>query len=360
MAELHYCTYDPEEIYEDMIDAYVDAGGDILYSGDEKDILLRGVQAILVQAFAGVDNALRMATLRYAVGEYLDVYGEKRNCVRIPAVAATGTVNITAAATGSAQTIEAGTTLTADGIVLFKLDSDVSLSGSAETVSAVITAVEPGAGANGLADGTQMRFTNNIIAVTNILLDGATGGGRDKESDDNYRERIRTYGLSYNTAGSRSAYEAKAKEVSTQIIDAYAKNNGAGAVLVTLLLESGAVAADIIAAVTAALSADEARPLTDTVTVQNSTAKSYTLNITYTGSGISGAVDTAVENYKAWQNNTIGRAFNPDILVALIYQAGATLVTIDNTSSFDGGSAVYTAIGDTEHCTGTVNVMQNT
>ena len=28
MAELHYCTYDPEEIYEDMIDAYVDAGGD--------------------------------------------------------------------------------------------------------------------------------------------------------------------------------------------------------------------------------------------------------------------------------------------------------------------------------------------
>ena len=56
----------------------------------------------------------------------------------------------------------------------------------------------------------------------------------------------------------------------------------------------------------------------------------------------------------------IGRAFNPDMLVAYIYQAGATLVTIANTSTFNGGSAVYTAIGDTEHCTGTVNITQNT
>lgn len=360
MAELHYCTYDPDEIYDAMIEAYTDAGGDILYSGDEKDILLRGVQAILVQAFAGVDNALRMATLRYAVGDYLDVYGEKRGCERIAAVAATGAVSISAAATGEAQTIGAGTVLTADGIVLYELDGDVSLSGSEETVSANITAVTAGEGGNGATVGTHMRFANNIIAVTDIVVTTATSGGRDAEDDESYRERIRTYGLSANTAGSKSAYEAKAKEVSTDIIDAYAKNNGAGNVLVTLLLESGAVAADIIAAVTSALSAEDVRPLTDTVTVQNSTAKSYTLNISYTGSGIANDVSAAVESYREWQNNTIGRAFNPDMLVAYIYQAGATLVTIENTSSFNGGSAVYTAIGDTEHCEGSITVTQNT
>jgi hypothetical protein len=35
-----------------------------------------------------VDNALRMQTLRYAVGDYLDVLGEQRNCERIQASAA--------------------------------------------------------------------------------------------------------------------------------------------------------------------------------------------------------------------------------------------------------------------------------
>jgi uncharacterized phage protein gp47/JayE len=55
-------------------------------------MLLRGVQGIIMQAFAGIDNALRMDTLRYAVGEYLDIYGEKRNCYRIAAAAATSTI----------------------------------------------------------------------------------------------------------------------------------------------------------------------------------------------------------------------------------------------------------------------------
>lgn len=82
-TEIHYLTYDPEKIFQEMNLAYIQAGGDILYPGDEKEMLLRGVQAMIVQVFAGVDAALRMDTLRYAVGDYLDIYGEKRNCVRL-------------------------------------------------------------------------------------------------------------------------------------------------------------------------------------------------------------------------------------------------------------------------------------
>ena len=37
-TELHYLTYDPEEIWDQMMINYVDAGGDILYPGDEKDM----------------------------------------------------------------------------------------------------------------------------------------------------------------------------------------------------------------------------------------------------------------------------------------------------------------------------------
>ena len=96
-TELHYLTYDPDEILKDMMFAYTVAGGDLLYPGDEKEMLLQAMLQIMVQAFAGIDNALRMDTLRYAVRDYLDIYGEKRNCIRIPAQAATATVKITMA-----------------------------------------------------------------------------------------------------------------------------------------------------------------------------------------------------------------------------------------------------------------------
>jgi uncharacterized phage protein gp47/JayE len=81
----------------------------VLYPGDEKELLLRGVQAMITQVFAGVDNALRMQTLRYAVGDYLGVLGEQRNCERIQASAATAVVQITFQATGQAKTLKTGT-----------------------------------------------------------------------------------------------------------------------------------------------------------------------------------------------------------------------------------------------------------
>lgn len=152
-TEIHYLTYDPEKIFQEMNLAYIQAGGDILYPGDEKEMLLRGVQAMIVQVFAGVDAALRMDTLRYAVGDYLDIYGEKRNCVRLAASSARGRVKITFKADGITRTIAAGTALTADGERIYLLDEDVEKTGYEQEVEAGITCKETGAIGNGLAEG---------------------------------------------------------------------------------------------------------------------------------------------------------------------------------------------------------------
>ena len=60
---LHYVTLDSEQLWKEMMMAYYAAGGDILYPGDEKEILLRAVQMIGVSILARVDSALRMDTL---------------------------------------------------------------------------------------------------------------------------------------------------------------------------------------------------------------------------------------------------------------------------------------------------------
>ena len=119
------------------------------------------------------------------------------------------------------------------------------------------------------------------------------------------------------------------------------------------------VHAALIAAVEAALSAEDTRPLTDDVNVSLATKKEYDLKINYavyTGQNVSAAISAAVNEYKDWQNKTIGRAFNPDRLKALLYQAGCNYVEIDATSSFDGGTAEYTEIDPNEYCAGTITL----
>lgn len=357
--EIHYLAYDPDEIWKKMNAAYIEAGGDILYPGDEKEMLLRGVLAIVTQVFAGVDAALRMDTLRYAAGEYLDIYGEKRNCTRIPAKEATGAVRISFRASGTKKTIAAGTALTADGERIYLLAEDVEQSGYAQEVDAQIISRETGGAGNGLISGTQMQFMVPNPAVISVFVTKGASGGQDEEDDEKYRERIRTFGLTTITTGPAYQYESAAKNVTSEILDAKALNLGAGTVGVYLIIASDTEEQAIIDSVTNALNAHDVRPLTDMVQVQSAKEKAYTLHVQYAqeqGSNIASAMAAAVEEYQKWQDNVIGQAFNPEKLMAMLYQAGATRVIWGEGSSFDGGDVAYTATGEDTRCKGTITL----
>lgn len=358
-TELHYVTFDPEEIWNDMVVAYVEAGGEVLYPGDEKEILLRGVQAIVTQVFAGVDNGLRMQTLRYAVGEYLDALGEARNCPRIEAEAAKANVRITFNASNQSRNIPAGTALTADGEVMYLTTEAFTQTGFAQRVEIGVQCRETGSVGNGLTQGTVMYFAVSNPAIESIVVLEDAEGGKDREDDETYRERIRQHGLSSVTTGPARQYETVALSVSSEILDAKALNLGAGNVGVYLILKNETGEAAILTAVADALSADDVRPLTDVVTVQKAADIPYTLNVQYTVDGSSNLTDAAaaaLETYQEWQDNTIGRAFNPDRLIAMLYQAGASRVVLLDGSAFNGGSAVYTTIGTSERCKGTISI----
>lgn len=355
--EIHYLTYDADAIWDDMVSAYIDAGGDVLYPGDEKEMLMRGMQSIIMQAFAGIDNALRMDTLRYAVRDYLDIYGEKRNCYRIQATPATAKVRLTFLASGESKTIEAGTALTADGMVLYLLDEDITQSGLAGTMETTVTCSQSGALGNGLYSGVEMQFLIPVDGVSNVTVIEDASGGQDAEDDDTYRERIRTFGLSTVTTGPSSQYESIAKAVTSEIIDARAINEGAGSVGVYLLLASETGSAAILQQVVDALTPQNVRPLTDSVTVAEAVKRPYTLNIQYmasTAQNVTAAIASAVKAYQEWQDTAIGQAFNPDMLISYLYQAGCVRVIIGEGSNFDGEDAVYTEIAENEYCKGTI------
>lgn len=358
-SETHYLTYDPEEIYKEIQYAYMDSGGDVLYPGDEKEMLLRAVESIIVQAFAGVDNALRMTRLRYAMGDYLDLLGEDRFCTRNEARPANAVIEIQFLGTGNPGTIAAGTLLTADGEQMYTLVEEVAYTGYQKTVRVDIVAQKAGSAGNGLLSGTQMQFLIPQEAVGNVKCVEDASGGQAREDDESYRERIRTYGLVNITTGPKARYESVAKSVTSEIIDAEAINLSAGTVGIVLLLASESGSEAIIKNVKKALNTESERPLTDNVSVYLATGIAYSLNVRYkaeTGSETAKALADVVADYQKWQDNTIGRAFNPDRLMAALYQAGATRVIWGAGSAFDGGNIAYTEIGNDEHCSGTITL----
>ena len=359
-TELHYLTYDPDEIMVEMMQAYINEGGSVIRAGDEKEMLLRGVQNTIVMAFAGIDNALRMATLRYAVGEYLDRIGEGRYCYRMEATKATAAVTITTGATGEAVTIPAGSLLTEDGQLLYETDEDIILPGTAGSITAAITAELAGAKGNSLLQGAEMQFLTNFDGVLTVTCSTGATGGQNGEDDETYRARIRTFGLSAITTGPADQYRSAAMAVSSEIIDAAPINGGGGTVNVYLLPASSTGTAALIAAVEAALSEKDTRPLTDHVVVQLATQKSYTLNVKYSansGLNTSSAIAQAVSEFQEWQEHTIGRAFNPDKLLAGLYAAGCSRAFFDTGSVFGtNGSVEYTEINPNEYCKGTITL----
>ena len=359
-TSFRYVDFNPQRIWQEMHETYIRCGGDVLYPGDEKEILLRGVLAQAVSILAKVDTALRMATLTYATGEYLKLYGEKRNCFYREATAATAPVTIAFASSGVSQTIPAGTELTADGAVTYALTEDIQQTGAAQEVDTTVVCSQAGAMGNGLHAGTQLQFIRPNSAVLSAIVTADASGGMDAEDEEDYRERIRRYGLSSVTTGPKEKYEADAMEASADVLDACALNDGDGEVGVYLTIKSSAAAQTVINAVTSALSAIDRRPLTDHVTVYAAEAREYTLNVKVWVNAFSGLVrpiEDTIAAYQEWQDEKVGRAFDPNKLITMIYQSGAERAAyLDGSGMMVDGELVldYVAIEARKHCAGTI------
>ena len=110
-----------------------------------------------------------------------------------------------------------------------------------------------------------------------------------------------------------------------------------GVVKLYVLMDDGTLATEEIkAAVLSACSADDVRPLTDKVLVEDAETVSYDISITYyTQSGgsksaadIQAAVNEAVAEYMSWQSAKLGRDINPSYLVGLLMQTGIKRVAL--------------------------------
>lgn len=106
----------------------------------------------------------------------------------------------------------------------------------------------------------------------------------DGEADDVLRRRVLLSHSAYSTAGSRAGYEFHARSADARVSEVAVARTAPGQVRVVVFGEhaDGIPSAEVLAAVRAALSGEDAIPLTDTVTVQSVEVVPYTIDATLT------------------------------------------------------------------------------
>jgi phage-related baseplate assembly protein len=155
------------------------------------------------------------------------------------------------------------------------------------------------------------------------------------ESDEDFRARLLLSLDGYSTAGSRGGYIFHALSATGDAKDVAVESLAPGVVTVSVLSRTGtgAAPADTLAAVSTALSADEVRPLCDTVAVQSATVVNYSIAATLTffpGVGraeILAAAQAAAQSYAAKQHR-LGRAIARSGLFAALHQPGVASVAL--------------------------------
>lgn len=309
-----------------------------LYPGDSMRILINSFALQLYQCYQYINNAGKQNLLKYSSGAYLDNLGAFRGVTRLSADPAVVTVRFTLS---SPQTtvvsIPKGTRVSGGDEAYFATDdySEILAGGTYKDVPC--TCLTKGIIGNAYEVGQLNVLVDPITYIASVSNITASSGGSDIEDDASFRERIFIAPSSYSVAGPREAYIYHMKSFSTLISDVKVQMTSPGYVDVRVLLEGGEIPdTSFLTEAEKFLSDSAIRPLTDNVTVQAPDIVYYMLEVTYyilqensnAVETIKVAVESAINNYLAWQKAKIGRDINPSKLTNLIIAAGAKRVVI--------------------------------
>lgn len=193
-----------------------------------------------------------------------------------------------------------------------------------------------GTAGNGYLAGQIATIVDVFDYYTSCTNLTESGGGSDAPTDDEFYEQLRQSEDNYSTAGPKGGYIAKAKAVSNDIADVLPNSPTPGEVRIYVLMEDGTIAGqEVKNAVLAACNADETRPLTDHVLVEDPETVEYDIDTTYylnrggpSAADVQSEVNAAVDAYVKWQAGKLGRDINPSELTRRMMVNGVKRVVI--------------------------------
>jgi phage-related baseplate assembly protein len=338
----------PNLVLADMISEFEAAAGRTLYPAQ--------VERLLINLYAYRESLVRNAIqyagqqnlLAFAAFPMLDYLGQLLGVTRLSAQGATTTIQFTLAeALGVSYTIPSLTQVgTSDGQFAFATNGDLTISAGTLTGTAAATATTAGSGANGYLAGQIDVLLNPNALIASATNTTVSGGGSAPETDDHLRARIQAAPNQFSVAGPEGAYRYFALSVDPTIADAQVLSPAPGQVSVSILTgpvtqqpasspnPQGIASSELMNKVATALSADNVRPLTDTVTVSAVNEVDYAIAGTITlfadAEPVStmAAANSAAANFAIALASRIQRDIVPSQIIEALSVPGVYQVTL--------------------------------
>lgn len=362
---------DPNLILADMIAAFESAAGRALQPAQVERLLINlyAYRESLVRD--AIQYAAQQNLLAFASFPMLDYLGALLGVTRLGLVAATTVLQFTLASPiNVAYTIAAGTAVgTADGQLAFTTDSELVIPAGATTGSVNATASIGGTIGNGYLPGqinVQLNPSAQIAAVANTTV---SAGGSAPETDDHYRVRIQAAPNRFSVAGPSAAYRFFALSADASIVDVQVLSPVPGTVNVYVLTgpitvqpadapnPAGAPGDALLEKVRAILSADDVRPLTDTVNVYPAVEVDYQIAATVTlyadadPAATMAAANAAAVQFAVNQANRIGRDIVASQIVSALSVPGVYQVAVTAPVPGQGVLSISSGPGQWANCT---------
>lgn len=352
-TEVSFVDTNADALVSMLVSAYEKITKIAVHPASPERLFIQWIANILVQERVLTNYAGNQNIPSRAEGENLDALGELFLASKRPAAqAAVCTVRFTISAEQpSVVVLPAGTRVTDSGnTLIWETTADNQFPVGETKIDVPVRCQTAGIIGNGYAAGqinTLIDLYEFCAECTNITQ---SDGGSDEATDEEYYQLMRASMDAYSCAGAKGSYIYFAKQVSTEIIDVVANSPQAGTVKLYVLMEGGTLATEEMKnAVLARCSADEVRPLTDKVSVEDAEIVSYNIAFTYylqsgstqSAAEIADAVNAAVAEYTAWQCAKLGRDINPSHLIGLLMRTGIKRVELTSpvfTDLRDGGA----------------------
>ena len=339
---------DPNLILADMVAAFQAAAGRTLQPAQ--------VERLLINLYAYRESLVRNAIqyagqqnlLAYAAFPMLDYLGQLLSVTRLPAQGASTTLQFTLAnALSISYTITAGTKVgTNDGQFVFATSADLTFPPGSVTGTILAIATVPGVAADGYLAGQINVQLNPSVLIQGVTNTTVSGDGASPESDEHLRTRIQAAPNRFSVAGPEGSYRYFTLSVDPSVADAQITSPAPGQVNIYVLTGPitiqpgpspnpvGIASAGLLAKVTAALNADNVRPLTDTVNalavaeIDYQIAGTVTLYADADPASTMAAANTAAEQYAIALASRIQRDIVPSQIIEALSVAGVYQVTL--------------------------------
>lgn len=333
-----------EEIVAEMVQSYEDKYEEItgeeltLYPADERKIRINAVAEMLYQLAQFGADCFKQNFLKYSFGSSLKNLGANIGYAETGEEAATTTLRFSLSEPMEQDvTIPAGTQATEGAQVYFATDEDLIIPAGELYGDTAATCTDTGETGNGYAIGQINILVDAVSYVESVENITETSGGHDEYTTDELRENIYNFPSTYSTAGPEDEYIELVKKYSNNIIDVHTITSKESAVQIYVLLQNGSVPDGTkLQAIKAFLEEQKLTPDTDKIEVLAPEIVNYTIEATYYISyykkemeqTIKESIEEIAAEFEEYTKSKIGRAINPDMLVAFVNTAGASRIAI--------------------------------